>query len=131
MTKISAVLLTGVLTLSTLAFGQTPAQWVDAHNKYRRTLVGFDKNPTSSPDLVWSDALARDAGGIYFLRNLVPPLRIAFFDFTTRSISNVAEIPQGILFGTPNLSVSSDERFLLFTGLDQTGSDIMSIENFR
>jgi Tol biopolymer transport system component len=69
--------------------------------------------------------------GIYFLRNVVPPLRIALFDFATRSISNVAEIPQAILFGTPNLSVSSDERFLLFTELDQTGSDIMSIENFR
>lgn len=57
----SAVLLTGVVAISTSSFGQTPAQWVDGHNKYRRSLVGFDGNPTSSPDLVWSEALAKDA----------------------------------------------------------------------
>lgn len=44
-----------------LSFGQTPAQWVDGHNNYRRNLIGFDGNQTSSPDLVWSDALAQGA----------------------------------------------------------------------
>ena len=34
-----------------LSFGQTPAQWVDGHNNYRRNLIGFDGNQTSSPDL--------------------------------------------------------------------------------
>ena len=49
------------VTLGALSFGQTPAEWVNAHNNYRRNLIGFDGNPTSSPDLTWSDALAKDA----------------------------------------------------------------------
>lgn len=54
--------LLGVMTASgTLSFGQTSAQWVSAHNAYRRGLVGFDGNPTASPDLMWSDSLAKDA----------------------------------------------------------------------
>ncbi len=58
----SAVLfLSCMVALGALSFGQTPAQWVDAHNNYRRNLIGYDGNPTSSADLVWSDALAQDA----------------------------------------------------------------------
>ena len=44
-----------------VSFGQTPAQWVTEHNKYRQNLTGFDGKPTASPNLVWSDALAKDA----------------------------------------------------------------------
>jgi pathogenesis-related protein 1 len=61
MNKPSASLLIVVLASCSLAFGQTPSQWIDAHNKYRHSLLGFDGNPTSSPDLIWSDALAKDA----------------------------------------------------------------------
>ena len=43
------------------SFGQTPDEWVTAHNKYRRVLTGYDGKPTSTPDLIWSDALAKDA----------------------------------------------------------------------
>lgn len=44
-----------------VSLGQTPAQWVTEHNKYRQNLTGFDSKPTASPNLVWSDALAKDA----------------------------------------------------------------------
>lgn len=53
--------LSAVMVFGALSFGQTPDQWVSAHNNYRRNLVGFDGNPTSSPDLIWSAALANDA----------------------------------------------------------------------
>ena len=53
-------LLASTVTLA-VSFGQTPAQWVTEHNKYRQNLTGFDGRPTASPNLVWSDALARDA----------------------------------------------------------------------
>lgn len=51
----------GMIALGTFSFGQSPAQWLSAHNSSRRALVGYDGNPTSSPDLVWSDALAQGA----------------------------------------------------------------------
>jgi pathogenesis-related protein 1 len=50
-----------LVVLCTTSFGQTPNEWLNAHNKYRRTLVGHDGKPTSSPDLVWSARLARGA----------------------------------------------------------------------
>ena len=56
-----AILISCLIAFGVASFGQTPAQWVNAHNNYRRNLIGFDGNPTSSPDLVWSDALAKDA----------------------------------------------------------------------
>lgn len=53
-------LLASTLTLA-VSFGQTPAQWVTEHNKYRQNLTGFAGQPTASPNLIWSDGLARDA----------------------------------------------------------------------
>lgn len=49
------------VALSAVAFGQTSGEWVAAHNNYRRAITGYDGKPTASPDLVWSDALAKDA----------------------------------------------------------------------
>lgn len=57
----AAFLLSCAVALNAVSFGQTPAQWVAEHNKYRRTITAFDGKPTSSPDLIWSDALAKDA----------------------------------------------------------------------
>ena len=56
-----ALLVSGMTIMSVLSFGQTPAQWVSSHNNYRRTLIGYDGKTTSSPDLTWSDGLAKDA----------------------------------------------------------------------
>ena len=50
-----------VMAVGGACYGQTPAEWTEAHNKYRRNLETYDKKPTASPDLVWSEALAKDA----------------------------------------------------------------------
>ena len=57
----AAFLLSCVVALSAVSFGQTSTQWVAEHNKYRRVITAHDGKPTSSPDLIWSDALAKDA----------------------------------------------------------------------
>ncbi|MCX6603766.1 MAG: CAP domain-containing protein [Acidobacteria bacterium] len=57
----AGLILPGVVLLSAISFGQTPAEWLNGHNKYRRTLVTHDGKPTSTPDLVWNETLAKDA----------------------------------------------------------------------
>jgi Tol biopolymer transport system component len=74
---------------------------------------------------------ALGARGIYSLRNVTAPWIIDLYDFKTHRTSPVASIERGILFGMPNLSVSPDDRWLLFTQLDGSGSDIQMVESYR
>ena len=55
------MILSTMFLASAVSFGQTPAEWVAEHNKYRRGLETHDGKPTSSPDLVWNETLAKDA----------------------------------------------------------------------
>ena len=68
--------------------------------------------------------------GIYFI-----PLpgdhgrsSIQFLSFVTGKVKTVAQIPEP---PTEGLSVSPDGRSLLFSQLDELGSDLMLVENFR
>ena len=67
--------------------------------------------------------------GIYFATAEDPakPL-IEFYSFATRSVTQVARLARPF---RSVFSVSPDGRWLLFTQLDQSGSDIMLMENFR
>ena len=73
--------------------------------------------------------------GIYFIR---PPdtdepgrsFLIRFFDFATGRATTIHSLPPGVRasFG---LTVSPDGRFILYTQVDQSQSDLMLVENFR
>jgi Tol biopolymer transport system component len=70
-------------------------------------------------------AIARS--GIYFLHEKSELRHLAFADGTTRTIRSLP-----IQFsGGPWFAVSPDERWLLYTQVDQGGSDLMLVENFR
>jgi eukaryotic-like serine/threonine-protein kinase len=69
--------------------------------------------------------------GLYFLRTDSPPWLVHFYDFAAHRISPVAAIEKTILYGTPDLSVSPDDRWLIYAQLDDSGSDIVMLENFR
>ena len=69
--------------------------------------------------------------GCYFLRDVNPPRVIEFYDFATQKISRVATIERQILYGTPNLSVSADDRWMLFSQADDSGSDIILVTGFK
>lgn len=80
---------------------------------------------------VWATNYAIVNRGIYFVA--MPDLSrntssIQFLSFTSGKTTAIATI-QGI----PGwgLSVSPDEKFLLYTQVDQSGSDLMLVENFR
>jgi len=53
---------------------------------------------------------------------------IQFLKFATGKVAPVITLPRG---HTGPLSISPDERYLLYSQLDQRGSDLMLIENFR
>ncbi|MGH9939830.1 MAG: TolB family protein, partial [Blastocatellia bacterium] len=56
---------------------------------------------------------------------------IDFFNFSTGKVTSVVALEKRLPQGDPGLSVSPDGRWLLFPQVDQRGSDIMLLENFR
>ncbi|HYM12989.1 MAG TPA: protein kinase [Bryobacterales bacterium] len=70
--------------------------------------------------------------GIYFMHPGEPhhPV-ISFFDFATRQARPVATLEKDTIGGPGGLAVSPDERTILYPQVDQQGSDILMVENFR
>jgi len=69
--------------------------------------------------------------GIYFIDNTAKPLpAIKFFSFASGKTSILAQLKK-MAFGGPGLSVSADRRLALYSQIDNMGSDIMVVENFR
>lgn len=56
---------------------------------------------------------------------------IQFFSFATRQATPVAVLEKRLIQGPPGFAVSPDGRWLIWSQLDQIGSDIMRVENFR
>jgi Tol biopolymer transport system component/DNA-binding winged helix-turn-helix (wHTH) protein len=70
--------------------------------------------------------------GIYFTTAETPdhPL-IEFFNFATGKVTTITTLEKRIDGNVSGLSVSPDGRALIWSQQDQTGSDIMLMENFR
>src|SRR5262245_43155571 len=70
--------------------------------------------------------------GIYFATaNVASQPIIEFYNFKTRRVTPVATLNKPLSRSDPGLTISPDGRSLLFSQLDQSGSDIMLVENFR
>ncbi len=69
--------------------------------------------------------------GLYFVDRAPRQGAIRFLDFSTREIAAVYAIEKAPLFGTPSLNLSPDGRYLIYSQLDQSGSDIRMIEMAR
>jgi Tol biopolymer transport system component len=70
--------------------------------------------------------------GIYFAtKRTTPQHTIQFFNFATRRLTQIIQLDKPLLTGIPGLSLSPDEHSILYALLDQSGSDIMLMENFR
>jgi Tol biopolymer transport system component/DNA-binding winged helix-turn-helix (wHTH) protein len=70
--------------------------------------------------------------GIYFAtaNESARPV-IEFFNFTTRKVMTIATLDKPLSPTNPGLAVAPDGRSILFTQMDQSGSDLMLVENFR
>lgn len=70
--------------------------------------------------------------GIYFATANEParPV-IEFFNFATRKVTTIATLDKPLSPSDPGLTVSINGRSLLYAQMDQSGSDLMLIENFR
>ena len=75
-------------------------------------------------DSVNGRAFAATTGGIYFISQS----RLQYSEFSTGISKPILTIAKPT---SSCLSVSPDERWLLYTQVDQAGSDLMLVENFR
>ena len=79
--------------------------------------------PAIAENTLWCVA----PGGIYFVPANAPK-SVHYFDFTTKKIRKIVEIPKDF---NDALSVSPDGRWLLYAQQDEENTDIMLVENFR
>jgi Tol biopolymer transport system component len=78
---------------------------------------------------IMGQAFALGRKGIYFVApHPDGTSAVQFQSFATAKLTAIAEIHRPVEFG---LSVSPDERFILYTQVDQGGTDLMLVENFR
>ena len=79
---------------------------------------------------VYAQNFAVVASGIYFIPNpdAAGRFTIHYMNFATGKISLIAQTQKEVMYG---FSVSPDERTILYTQVDQEGSDLMLVENFR
>jgi Tol biopolymer transport system component len=75
-------------------------------------------------DSVANWAFAPTSGGLYFISQS----RLQYFDFSTGRSKPILTLEKPV---SNFLSVSPDERWLLYTQTDQDGSDLMLVENFK
>jgi hypothetical protein len=75
-------------------------------------------------------AYALGKHGIYFIRPAGQGggQELAFLDFATSQVASVATIPRSVSLG---LALSPDEQLILYSQIDQVGSDLMLVENFH
>ena len=81
----------------------------------------------------WSTWAVRPEG-IYFVGDGKDSgLVLRVYDFTTSKVSQVARLGKGaqILVGGAGLSISPDGRWVLYSRIDHSSSNIMLVENFR
>jgi len=70
--------------------------------------------------------------GIYFAKPRAKSgSAIQLFSFATRRVTHIAALERPLLQGPPNFAVSPDGRWILYAQIDQSGSDVMLVENFR
>jgi hypothetical protein len=69
--------------------------------------------------------------GIYFIRDNSGSPVLEFYDFSTKKISHIKDVPDvdSVLF--TSIEIDPDEKYLLYSKSEPNKSDIILVENFR
>ena len=69
--------------------------------------------------------------GLYFVPASNAAGSIQFLNFATNQIRPVTSFEKPSYFATAGLAVSPDGRWILYGQVEQAGSELMLVENFR
>lgn len=89
--------------------------------------TGTEFNSEGMPPLAFHGNWTVVRDGVYFFPEDAPKT-LNYFDFATKHVHPVLTVKRTAPFG---LSVSPDERYLLFTQLEDLHSDIMMVDDFK
>jgi eukaryotic-like serine/threonine-protein kinase len=91
---------------------------------------GEDRAVEGMPSIYYTTDWALADDGIYFIDRRAQPIKICFFDLVTKKIRQIVALNKlPIEWG--GLSLSPDGKWLAYTQLDDTPSDIMLVNHFR
>jgi Tol biopolymer transport system component len=79
-------------------------------------------------------AWALTGDGICLIDKRSPGAAIKFYDFDTHQLTTLREFGRDVLFDPSTstaIAVSPDGRWILYTQVDQSGSDLMLVDNYR
>ncbi len=108
----------------------------NAANTTLRTIPADGGEEAQVAERVYPSNIEVSEGGVYFIQSLPAPserrdvFRLRFFDFSTGEIKTAATFPQGVR-PDMGMSVAPDGSALLYSRVEDRGSDLMMIENFR
>lgn len=110
---------------TTLFYDKRPGIWqVPVYAGQERPVPGLAN--VSVERLFWVGK-----GGIYYSSTQELPWKMSFFNLSSKQISRVAIILSSPEFWTPSLSLSPDEKWMLYTQTDQSGADLRMLQDFR
>jgi hypothetical protein len=85
--------------------------------------------PQLSPEY-WGD-WALSNRGIYYIRGVSKHPVVEFFDISSHKVSKIAALNSPPPMYDPGFAVSPDGKRILFSQVDNSGVDIMLVENFH
>jgi len=81
------------------------------------------------PALSYADSWTATLHGVYYTQSSDDPRVVHFYDFATRQSRPIAHLSQPPTpFGGLGISVSTDERYLLYTQTEEHQSDVMLLK---
>lgn len=103
--------------------------YAGAKGIWKVSIDGGGESPIAGLEDVNSERYWTIAGNaIYFLRSTLSPWTVYRYDLTTHRISAIAKIEKQPVFGSPSLSVSPDLSYLLFSQVDERGTNIVMLD---